>query len=227
MISIANTGGGKGVSAAIPNLLLHEGSVLSVEIGGATYKETVNYRRVAMQQNIPLIDPFGATGEPSAHINLLDTIDPRSPSFFIDIDSFTDSIMQDRDGHKESNPYWERQPRSLLSALLTYVTVSPNVSDDNRHLPYIYQMLSRFPGDEWQELMRDFSVYSGPNSANVHLIGNYFNVSGPPDENIRGIVSSVQGAMRFASDDKLVEIISDSSFSLTRLPGKTDNNASS
>ena len=30
MITMANTGGGKGVSVAIPNLLTHEGSVFSI-----------------------------------------------------------------------------------------------------------------------------------------------------------------------------------------------------
>lgn len=37
LATIGKTGAGKGTAVAIPNLLTHEGSVLSIEIGGAHY----------------------------------------------------------------------------------------------------------------------------------------------------------------------------------------------
>jgi len=70
LISIARTGGGKGKTVAIPNLLDHEGSVLSLEIDGETLLATEFYRRNILKQQIRILDPFHAP----KHLSVIQSI---------------------------------------------------------------------------------------------------------------------------------------------------------
>ena len=83
LATIANTGGGKGRSAGISNLLTHEGSAVSVEIGGATYKATSNFRRIGLKQKVFLLDPLGTTGDETACFNVLDILDKNKLTFLM------------------------------------------------------------------------------------------------------------------------------------------------
>ncbi len=218
MVTIANIGGGKGTSVAIPNFLTHEGSIFSIEISGTTYNETVNFRKNVLKQDIHVVDPFGATGVPSARINLLETLDPGSPRFFSEAQLFAKSILKSDDGQKEQSPYWERTPHGLLLALIIYVRTHPDIEEEDRHLGTIAKLLSKFPSDEWKELMQQMALDTGPYHTTLNREGNYF--SGHVDENIRSIVSSVSSAFQFAENPQIADIIKDSSFDLADLRNK-------
>jgi type IV secretory pathway TraG/TraD family ATPase VirD4 len=159
MVSIANTGGGKGTSVAISNLLLHQGSLISVEIGGATYRATHRTRRFGMGQEVHVIDPYGATDEGSSTLNLLDTLDPTAPGFFNEVKLFAGSILKNERGTSSSDRYWEDVPRQGLMGFLIYTRCAPTLSEHERNLPHMAKLISNYGGDGWAPLMQQFSEY--------------------------------------------------------------------
>lgn len=215
MVTIANTGGGKGTSAAISNLLTHPGSAFSIEIGGATYNATHQVRRFALGQNVHVIDPYGAVTGQSSHLNLLDTLDPESPRFFNEVKLFAGSMLKNDRGSSSQDRYWEDVPKQALMAFLIYVRASPSIASDKRHLPHVAELLSLYGSADWTGLMKDFANYDGVGSQVVRSTGNYF--SKDPNENTDGIISSIQSAMTFAYDPSVAAISRDSSFKLSDL----------
>lgn len=214
MITIANTGGGKGRGVAIPNMLNHRGSLFSIEIGGTGYKATHNYRRSVLGQDVYLIDPLGAIqGSKSACFNVLDTVDPENPRFVTEMKQIADSLLKHPKGKEPSDPYFESTPRELLLALLIHVKTSSSIAEEDRHLPKVAELISSYGGEEWEELMNSFATNTGKYRASFNKAGNYFH--GVNDENTRSIISSISNsALSFVEDPAFAEILKTSSFDL-------------
>lgn len=215
MITIAGTGGGKGRSVAISNVLDHSGSIFSVEIGGATYLTTHKFRKAILKQDIHLFDPFGATGHESAKLNILDMLDPNSLDFITRVKSLARSLVEDSEGLKESNPYWVRTPQALLRALIIYTKTSDDVDDKDRHLPFISSLLAKYPSESWDELMENFALDTGKFRDTLNPVGNYY--KGVRDENVRSLVSSVEVPLNFTQDPAISRVIKESTLDLRDL----------
>lgn len=218
MVTIASTGGGKGTSVAIPNLLTHEGSIFSIEIGGATYRETWRFRKHVLEQEIHVIDPFQCTSEKSASINLLETLNPDAPDFYTDAVNFAESMLKSAGGKTPRDPFWEEAPLKLLSALLIHVRTSPDVPDSDRHLVNVVKLMSKHGSAGWRELMEDFAQDSGPYHSVLNEAGNLF--SGAINETRDGIAMSVANAFKSFHDARIAEISSSTSFQLSDLRNK-------
>ncbi len=220
MITIANTGGGKGRAVAIPNMLNHNGSLFSIEIGGTGYKQTHNYRRSVLGQDVHLIDPLGAIkGEKSACFNVLDTVDPHDPRFITEMKQIADSLLKHPKGKEPNDPYFENTPRELLLSLLIHVKTSDSISDEDRHLPKVAELIASYGSEEWDELMHAFASDTGRYRASFNKAGNYFH--GVNDENTRSIISSISNsALSFVEDPAFAEILKTSSFDLNNFREK-------
>ncbi len=218
MITMGKTRSGKGTCVAIPNLLTHEGSVFSVEIGGATFNETVNFRRHVLKQDVHVIDPMGQTGEASASINLLETLDPDAAGFLTETRIFAKSLLKGEKGAQETNPNWERTPAGFLSGLLIYVRTSPDVYEEDRNMVHVAKLLSTYKTEEWQNLMRAFKTDSGKYRMTLNKIGNYFYDT--DDTDVSSIYRTVSFAMDSFEDPDIVAISKTSSFFLEDLRNK-------
>lgn len=219
MVTIGDIGEGKGTSVAIPNLLVHEGSAFSLEMAGTTYRETVNWRRHVLKQKVYVIDPWGATGEESDCINLLDTLDPESLSFFGQSKAFASTLMKNVDGKKDAgsagSDYFEDNAHKLLTAILIYIKTSEDVEDDERNLPYLLKVCAGYGAEEWHDLMDKFILDTGRHSDLLNSVGNYFR--GQDSENVRSIFSSMDKKFMDIMDPAIKKIVSRSTFSLSDL----------
>ncbi len=63
ILTIAQTGAGKGVNVVIPNVLLYDHSVVVLDPKGENFIKTHYYRQNEKQQDICLLDPFGHIGK--------------------------------------------------------------------------------------------------------------------------------------------------------------------
>src|SRR5258708_645642 len=77
LLTLAPTGGGKGIAAVLPNLLDYAGSVLCTDIKGECYAVSGRFRREALGHTVAALDPFGVAGGGAAY-NPLDLVDPAS-----------------------------------------------------------------------------------------------------------------------------------------------------
>lgn len=217
MITFGTIGSGKGVSVAIPNMLMHEGSAFLMEMSTTTYKTTSNFRRHVMKQKVYLIDPWGATDEGTETINLLDTLNADDPEFHTQAIAFAETLMKDvevtsRDG---GSSYFENTAKELLAALLIYLKKTNNIAEEDKHLPKLFEIINSAGTDEWHDLMQEMALDSGEDRLLFNKVGNYF--YGRDDENVRSIFSSMGQKFLPLLDPAVTKMLKKSSFSLEEL----------
>jgi type IV secretion system protein VirD4 len=87
LLTIGPTRSGKGVSAVIPNLLTHRGSVVVTDLKkGETHAVTMAYRAADLGQRVVTLDPFGLVSGADCY-NPLELVDPS------DLDAAGDAAM--------------------------------------------------------------------------------------------------------------------------------------
>lgn len=218
LITIAGPGGGKGVGVAIPNLLTHPNSVLSVEIGGSNYHATHNFRRHALKQDIHVIDPFGQTGAPSARINLLDTLDPGKSSFFEDTLRFATSMVGGRsDIRNDNEKFFHQSTLKLTAAHLQWLMTSPEVKPEERNLSYLSRVMSDFATGGPLDKLKVFADAHGEYKDYWNSTAKSFLRDKDGNDTTFGIHASVDIMMSFTHSPAFKAISRDSTVSLDRL----------
>ena len=206
LVTIGQPGSGKGRATVIPNLLMFEGSVFSFEISGTSYKTTHHYRREGMGQDIYLFDPLKVTGDESASFNVFDILDPDSPQFYTAVDEIADSLIAHAEGIKSQDKYWENAPKDLLKAMIIYVKTSPEIEDEDRHLPYLTKLLYKYGSPQWDELMKDMQNEPGVFSDLFNSVGTYFGRE--RTGNTDSLISYVRtSALGFAADPAFEKLL--------------------
>lgn len=220
LITIARTGGGKGRSTVIPNLLDHKGSVFCIEIEGEALRASSHYRSKILGQNLYVVDPFHSTdGYYRESINILDTIDTSSPSFTFDVSMLCNSILRTASGKESPDPYWTQSSSELLKALVIYVKTNPFIPDGERNFSTINSILAGFGTSQWEEHMIRLAGDTSKYCETLQSVGRYYySESGPVySENTRGILSNLTSYLAFARDAQLQEYSRTSSFNLSEL----------
>lgn len=146
LLTIASTGGGKGRSAIIPNLLTWPGSALVIDPKGTNAAVTALRRghgggRVAkgLGQEIHVFDPFGVVaplGIESAAFNPLALLDPASDRIAEDIWAIADSLIVVQPGSE----HWDESAHSLISGLIAHVITQEPL--EKRNLGHVRDLLT-------------------------------------------------------------------------------------
>ena len=119
LATFSPTGGGKGVSVAIPNLLNLRRSCVVTDPKGELYNLTAEHRRRKFRHRIVRLDPFGVCGAGGDAENPLDTIDEKAPDFLDQVRALANALVL-RSGH-ESEPHWNDSAENVLTAFITFV----------------------------------------------------------------------------------------------------------
>jgi type IV secretion system protein VirD4 len=121
LLTCSKTGGGKGVSVLVPNLLSYTGSCVVTDPKGELFRITGEHRRRKFKHQVIRIDPFGLGGPGSAKFNPMDLIDPNSPDV---LDQCRDlaSMLVVRTG-KEPEPHWNDMAELVLTTFIAFVAV--------------------------------------------------------------------------------------------------------
>jgi len=129
---VSGTGGGKGTSIIVPNLILWPGSIVVVDPKGENATITAARRgqgdehAEGMGQKVYVLDPFHeAEVDPKyrARFNPLDTIDPESPDALDEAGRIADALIV---SGQSNDPHWDEGARSMVKALILHV-----ITDDN------------------------------------------------------------------------------------------------
>ncbi len=124
LMTIAPTGGGKGVGVIVPNLLTYPGSVIAVDIKGELTQVTARRRR-EMGQRVIVLDPFGLVTDkthPSDSLNPFDLFhlpgaDPESDAEMLAAQFSTDHTFS-------TDRYWDDTGKGLASGLIAHLATS-------------------------------------------------------------------------------------------------------
>ncbi len=119
LITVAPTGAGKGISCAIPALLMWDGPAVVIDPKGENFAVTAR-QRLAMGQKVFALDPFGVTRLPqSDRLNPMDLVNP-GESLEDDAAMIAALLVSPRQSFRD-DPFWDERARALMVEAMTYI----------------------------------------------------------------------------------------------------------
>jgi type IV secretion system protein VirD4 len=211
LLSISPTGGGKGATSIIPNLLHYSGSVFVIDPKGENAMRTYS-RRKALNGAVYVLDPFAVTPFPSASFNPLADI-PLNPDGITQAERLADSLILPEKGGE--NRYFSDEARAALKALILHVRTYPEY-EGARHLGKVNELASyprRLFGTPDEKGEMQFNAgYEGlvkRLAARIAL---------KAEREYSSVMATVQSNLsQFLDDPRIVECLSSSSFSFKML----------
>lgn len=137
--TFAPSGKGKSIYVLVPNLLSYLLNCVVIDPKGELTRLTAAFRRRVFSHQIICIDPFGVTNEPSATLNPLTCIDPRSGEFLDDCRNLA-NLLVPRSG-KEQDPHWLDSAEVVLTAFIAFVCAC-ETDPKLRHLGLVRDLVS-------------------------------------------------------------------------------------
>jgi len=208
LLTVAPTRTGKGTGAIIPNLLTAERSVLCVDPKGENARVTARQRR--RFGPVWVLDPFGASGVPSASYNPLDGIDATSPDVAEDAATLAEALVSDPPG-QVSDVHWNEEAKALLGGLILFVATEE--PDYRRNLACLRELLTLAP-DAFRDLLKTMQASPAAGglvarAANRHL--------GKSDREAAGVLSSAQRHTHFLDSPRMAAVMERSDFGFAEL----------
>jgi type IV secretion system protein VirD4 len=214
LLTLAPTRSGKGVSAVIPNLLDHLGSVLVTDVKPELAAVAARRRR-EMGQEVRILDPYGAVGGWDG-FNPLDLIDIDSPDAIDDARMLMDMMIDAAAEHGE-NVHWNETAREFGAGLLLHIRAS--ASPEDRHLLHFRKLATlrrgtpRAPGpvDELLARMQDSRAAEGLVSRAAAVLHQ------KPLRERGSVISSLHRHTEFLDSPRLRQVLGRSTFDLADL----------
>lgn len=199
LLTFAPTGGGKGVSAVMPNLLTYPGSVVVIDPKGENAFVTARRRR-ELGQTVHILDPFGKMGEGhvSAAFNPLDWIDPDGDEAAEDAALLAEALAPPEG--RATDPFWANEARALIAGVLLFVAA--HEPPEKRNLGRLRELLS-LSGDDWKKLL--IAMRQSPNPL-VSAAGN--RISQKAEKEAASVLSTAQSHTHFL-DSKKIRAVTD------------------
>lgn len=211
-LTCAPTRSGKGVSAIIPFLLEHPGSVIVNDIKGENYAVT-HRQREALGSHVFLIDPFGITGGRKNRFNWLDMIDVNNPDCVGQASSLADMLVANE--KSAADPHFDDSAKTLLQGLILLAAADPDASV--RNIVSVRKMIT-LPENDFLALMQ--GAIGHPAAFEV-ISRCASKIVGTPERERGSIISTAQRHTAFLDDPRIAETLSGSDFDLSRI--KQDN----
>jgi type IV secretion system protein VirD4 len=156
MVTIATTGSGKSTAALIPNLCLHEGSLLCVDPKGELARITARRRGLGgrgvrgMGQRVLVVDPFRNAGDlVCASYNVFDEMarvasyDPDKPVSYAG--RIADALVKSM---SEREPYWDNAAKTFITGLVLYIFTREPL--ERRNLTRLRQLITEGDVEEYE-----------------------------------------------------------------------------
>ncbi|MEO0636991.1 MAG: type IV secretory system conjugative DNA transfer family protein [Pseudomonadota bacterium] len=164
---------GKAVSVAIPNLSLHKGSMVALDVKGELATTTARMRAggslycYGMEQRTFVFDPMKVAGREDDRLddlracyNPLDFFDPGSPECIDDAMQIASSLCPEDTGGR-TDPFFEETSRALIHLTILHVRTSEDVAEEDRNLNKVRELLAG--GDhEKAEFWRELEAENAP-----------------------------------------------------------------
>jgi type IV secretion system protein VirD4 len=212
VLTVAPTRSGKGVSAVIPNLLDHRGSVLVTDPKGENFAVTAKWRKDTGQQ-VHAFDPFGvaAVVGGGATYNPLDLIDATSRDAVDDARMLADMIVLPRDREGEE-AFWNEEARGLLTGLILHAAARPEPA--HRTLAHVRENLTLAP-HLFSGLLQDEMLAS--TAAGGLVARAAARLLQKSDNERSGVVSTAQSHTHFLDSPRMATALKESSVDFASL----------
>lgn len=224
LLTIAATGGGKGRTAIIPNLLLWKGSALVIDPKGTNAAVTAFARghgggRVtkSLGQAVHVVDPFGEMSKQGIAIqgacfNPLLDLDPASPRIFEDIGAIADGLVMP----EKAETHWSEKARGIIAGMIAHVlTTEP---PETRTLMRVRDLLLSTSPEEFQKVVADMLCNDLAAKLAQEAAADFLRAEGSAE--MRSIQSTVQKNLNWLLSPFMRDVFARSDFSLRDLKEK-------
>ncbi len=205
---MAPTRSGKGVSAVIPNLLDHAGSVLVTDPKGENYAVTARRRR-ELGQDVHAFDPFGVVAGEATY-NPLDLVDASVPEALDDARLLADMLVL-AEGREGEQAFWNEEARGLLTGLILHAAAKPD--PDLRTLGHVRELLTLVP-ESFAALLAEMA---GSPAAEGLVARAAVRLLQKADKERSGVVSTAQRHTHFLDSPRMTKALASSSLDLSIL----------
>jgi type IV secretion system protein VirD4 len=204
LLTCSKTGGGKGVSVLIINLLSYFYSCVVTDPKGELFTATARHRREKFRHRIIRLDPFGLCGPGSDTFNPLQFIDDKADDFLDQCRDFADMLVV-RSG-KEPDPHWNESARLVLTAFIAYVCACED-NPEKRTLDTVRDLLSsRHSFAKAIEIMQMVESHGGVVQRLGHMLTWFV------DRELGSVLSTVQRHTEFLDGPLIQKSTSTSTF---------------
>jgi len=204
LLTVAPTRSGKGVGTVLPNLLLADRPIVCVDPKGENARIAARARR--RFGPVWVLDPFGASGQPSAAYNPTAALDPRSPDLADDAATLADALVFDPPG-QVAEAHWNEEAKALIAGLLLHLAC--RAPEGRRGLPELRRLLT-LPPREWEVLLR--TMLADTEAAGGLVARAAARQLGKADREAAGVLSSAQRHTHLLDSPRLAAVTARSDF---------------
>jgi Type IV secretory pathway, VirD4 components len=240
----APTGSGKTTGFVVPTLLLHQGSVLTIDIKRELYFVAAR-RRSEVNEDVYRLDPFATDIDPARYnpLDLIDTTPQVRTSRAVDDARRLAHSLVIKEKNTSQNPFFPDSARALVFGLILFVCATCKKGSGRRNLGTVRDLLMQPIGrieDTSEETpvkentiratlheMADFDPQTGSYPAcstdvakSIQDMGNRFKVSAK--EEFNSILSTAQTNTRFLGSEVIRDSLSETSFKFEEMQTRSD-----
>ncbi len=208
VLTVAPTRSGKGVSAVIPNLLDHPGSVLVTDPKGENYAVTARWRR-RLGQSVHAFDPFGVA-DAEATYNPLDLIDAGHKDAVDDARLLADMLVLPG-GREGEQAFWNEEARGVLTGLILHVAAG--APPERRTLTEVRALLT-LPPEPFAHLLEEMQ---GSQAAGGLVARAAARLLQKADKERSGVLSTAQSHTHFLDSPRMAQVLGQSTVDLSVL----------
>lgn len=204
LLTIAPTRSGKGVGTVLPNLLLANRSMICVDPKGENARIAARARR--RLGPVFVLDPFGASGQPSAAYDPTAAFDPRSLDLTEDAATLADALVYDPPG-QVAEAHWNDEAKALIAGLLMHLTCRG--APERRGLPELRRLLT-LPPREWDALLH--AMLADADAAGGLVSRAAARQLGKADREAASVLSSAQRHTHMLDSPRMAAVMARSDF---------------
>jgi type IV secretion system protein VirD4 len=206
LLTIAPTRSGKGVGTIIPNLLTARRSVVCIDPKGENAR--VCGRKRASYGPVHCLDPFGASGRPTARYNPLDRLEAASLDLAEDAMTLADALVFDQN---EGEAHWNEEAKALISGIILYVVCHD--APEHRNLVSVREYLTLAP-DDFKALLIVMQDSDGAGGLIARAANRFL---GKSEREAAGVLSGAQRHTHFLDSPRIAQVVKASDFSFADL----------
>ncbi len=205
LLTVAPTRAGKGVSAVIPNLLDHPGSVVVTDPKGENYAVTNAWRR--RHDNVVMaFDPFGVVEkekDAQRSYNPLALIDTERDDALDDAALLAEMLVltEGRGALYGYEAFWNDEARALLTGLILHAAASKDPT--KRTLIHVRELLT-LPPDGFANLLRDMVASQAAQNLVARAATRHLQKA---DRERSGVVSTAQSHTHFLDSPAMGRVL--------------------
>lgn len=216
-IAYAGSRSGKGRSIIIPELLTYGGSMVIIDPKGENSAVTSRYRAENLGQKVHIVDPFKITpdhcAEYRSQYNPLTLININNKRAIEDAGLIADALVV---SHDPKDAFWTDSARDWIEAVILYVAVSDDFSDDERNLLTVAELILGKKHNGLKGLVKDMeneSALDGRISAPAYALKE------KADQERGSIISTARKNIKFLNYDAFCNALGHNDFDLEELKG--------